>query len=259
MLRRLCVVSVLATCLLIPALAGANYFIKKNVPLQLEQLRNSNFAIMLITILKVDKQGATYGNPPAGLMRIDKVIRGRGIPTGEMRFILSPPVKESDKMHDGGIRPEWYLRKLPPPPEGESFIAFTYRRGKILAGEVKRKEAIKLEYPLVIPTAHNVATVEGRIATNDREMWQQTTLAGICITASIVSLLLHIPAVRKSTPERPHKLLVVMFATLAFVTFALYELGVSPYMAIRFDLLVLVPAITTCILSLAWSLFAKYP
>lgn len=245
--------------LVLPATLFADDFIKMNVPLQLGQLKNSNFAIMVVTILEVDDKNSNYGNPPTGRMRIDRVIRGRGIALREVNFELAPPVRYRDKMGDGGIRPEWYMKELPPPPVGESFIAFSYLRGKILRGEVLSDKAVRLEYPLVLPTPTNIELVEGRMSASAREVWQQATLAGVCLVASIIGFLLHVPFISRKLPGRMRRLLAFMFSTLAIVSYGLYEMGISPYAAIRIDLLVLAPAMAACLFALAWSFVRRRP
>ncbi len=212
-------------------------------------LRNPAFDVLVVTVLAVGDTGATNGNPPRVELGVEEVLRGDDR-AATVTATWQAPVFHEDVKDSGGVTEAWKARPLAGPEIGAKLIVFSI--GPAEAAGVQAASVYRF-------SPENRAVVVEHAAT-ERSGSIQIPLFFVILAMPFLMVTL---LVRSSSTEMSQKarrglrLAVSALAVLTLGLYVFYETGISAYSNIRFDLIVIWPAVGGALIVGVVSLFKR--
>lgn len=210
-------------------------------------LDNPAFDILAVRILEVDERGATNADPPVATVEIEEVLRG---PSRQGRVIARwyGPIRHGDVAPEGGMTEAWQGRPLSAPSVGDRLIVFGL-------GEPGGDFTVQAHAVYRLTEANRLAVLDHAARTHSVPvfiaLWAGMGASALgALTLFVVSFFAQEP----TGWVRRLRLGVIACAAAAVVFYLIYESGISPYAAIRIDLLLLWPALGLAVILGAISL-----
>ena len=199
-------------------------------------LHNPAYDILVVRVLEADDRDGTNADPPAVTLEIEEVLRGPSR-QGKVSARWYGPIWHEDLAPEGGTTKAWQSRPISGPTVGDRLIVF---------GAYGPEDAFTVQAHAVyrLTEANRQAVLDHAARTHSVPvfilLWVGMGASALgALTLFVVSFFARDPAGRA---ERL-RLGVVACAVAALALYVIYESGVSPYAAIRIDLLLLWPAI----------------
>jgi hypothetical protein len=199
-------------------------------------LANPEFDILVVRVLEADDRDGTNADPPAVTLEIEEVLRGPSR-QGTVSARWYGPIWHEDLAPEGGTAEAWQSRPLSGPTVGDRLIVFggSGPEGVFTVQAHAVYRLTEANRQAVFEHAARTHSVPVFIA-----LWVGMGASALgALTLFVVSFFAEEPAGRA---ERL-RLGVVACAVAALVLYVIYESGISPYAAIRIDLLLLWPAL----------------
>jgi hypothetical protein len=240
---------------LLGQLPGANHAMawavrETLVPEKTSMLRNPGFDILVVRIVAVADAGATNADPPRVTVAVEKTLRGRSRDGKKIIARWQAPVTHRDiEPGGGGVTEAWKTAPLAGPRIGDRLIVFGGGGAnslRIQANAVYR--ATKANERAIRDNAFQAHGATLALA-----------LVGGILFLSIAGLILfRMSSTATDRQARKHlRRAVLAAAAAALGLFVYYESGVSPFAAIRIDLLVIVPVLGGVLLLATIALFRR--
>lgn len=210
-------------------------------------LRNPAHDILVVTVLTVEAEGATNGNPPKVELRVEEVLRGDDHgPT--VTGTWQAPIFHEDTKEAGGVTEAWKARPLAGPEVGANLIVFSI--GPAEATGVQSWSVYRFS------VQNRAAAVEH--AATERSARIQIPIFFLILALPVVIVILFVRAMSAKISPQTRRRLRLAVAALAVLTpglYVFYESGISVYSNIRIDLIVIWPAVGAAVIVGVISLF----
>ena len=198
-------------------------------------LRNPAYDILVITMLAVEDEHATNGNPPKVQLSVEEVIRSeKRTPT--VTATWQAPVFHEDLKEAGGVTDAWKRRPLKGPEVGTKLIVFSI--GPASSAGIQAWSVYRF-------SPENRATAIEHAA-RERSASIQIPLFLLLLVLPALIAILFIRSYSPKISQRVRLRLRQVVAILACTTVGLYffyESGISVYSNIRIDLNLVWPAL----------------
>ena len=199
-------------------------------------LQNPAYDILVVRVLEADDRDGTNADPPAVTLEIEEVLRGPSR-QGKVSARWYGPIWHADLAPEGGTTKAWQSRPLSGPTVGDRLIVF---------GGVGPEGAFTVQAHAVyrLTEANRQAVLDHGARTHSAPVFILLWV-GMGVSALGALTLFVVSFFARETAGRASRLRagVVACAAAAVGFYVFYESGVSPYAAIRIDLLLLWPAV----------------
>ena len=198
-------------------------------------LRNPAYDILIVRVLDVDDRGATNADPPAVTLEIEEVLRGPSR-RGRVAARWQGPIWHEDLPPEGGTTEAWQNRPLSGPAVGDRLIVF--------GGGPEDAFTVQAHAVYRLTAANRQAVLEHASRTHSVNAFIVLWVGmGACTLGALTVFIFSFFAQDRTGRAERLRLGVIAFAAAALGLYVYYESGVSPYAAIRIDLLLLWPAV----------------
>ncbi|GEM_PF-4033458 len=224
-------------------------------------LKDPYYSILVVSVLEINSKNTTNANPPKAKVKVDEILRLQTHRKGIKYLTESDAIdvvwrtrhKPSDHegwnpkdktnpptgWHKSPFKKEWLARPLIGPDIGEKLIIFILERDAPSAiwGEVVQVYKF---------SSANKETVLQSATPADRTWKIQGSIAILIIILAGINLVFYVFLKKPFCSKQSGCLFQSAICIIPFLVlglYILYESGISPYAAIRIDLLLIIPAL----------------